>query len=123
MTLPKSVMISHCAQVTNGTCRSCPTSVSGTSDFFDPSEFDTNGAENIWQVTQSGIPTEDGDTIKYEGCDDSYKVNEWNATGVSSDSTGIVQQFDSTHGFEFQTQRIYHRLVAQGVPASRFIRC
>ena len=61
------------------------TSVSGTSDFFDPSEFDTNGAENnSWQVTQSGIPTEDGDTIKYEGCDDSYKVNEWNATGVSS---------------------------------------
>ena len=43
------------------------TSVSGTSDFFDPSEFDTNGAENnSWQVTQSGIPTEDGVTIKYE---------------------------------------------------------
>ena len=61
------------------------TSVSGTSDFFDPSEFDTNGAENnSWQVTQFGVPTEDGDTIKYEGCDESYKVNEWNATGVSS---------------------------------------
>ena len=61
------------------------TSVSGSSDFFDPSEFDTNGAENnSWQVTKDGIPTEDGTNIKYEGCDDSYKVNEWNATGVSS---------------------------------------
>jgi len=61
------------------------TSVSGSSDYFDPSEFDTNGAENnSWQVTTDGIPTEDGQTIKYEGCDESYKVNEWNATGVSS---------------------------------------
>ena len=61
------------------------TSVSGSSDYFDPSDFDTNGAENnSWQVTADGIPTEDGQTIKYEGCDDSYKVNEWNATGVSS---------------------------------------
>ena len=61
------------------------TSVSGSSDYFDPSEFDTNGAENnSWQVTADGIPTEDGSTIKYEGCDDSYKINEWNATGVSS---------------------------------------
>ena len=61
------------------------TSVSGSSDYFDPSEFDTNGAENnSWQVTKDGIPTEDGTNIKYEGCDESYKVNEWNATGVSS---------------------------------------
>ncbi|MBM54019.1 MAG: hypothetical protein CMB36_03205 [Euryarchaeota archaeon] len=61
------------------------TSVSGTSDYFDPSSFDTNGAENTsWQVTKDGIPTEDGLNIKYEGCDDSYKVNEWNATGVSA---------------------------------------
>ncbi|MDB2367780.1 hypothetical protein N9V76_05020, partial [Candidatus Poseidoniales archaeon] len=61
------------------------TSVSGSSDYFDPSDFDTNGAENnSWQVTTDGIPTEDGLNIKYEGCDESYKVNEWNATGVSS---------------------------------------
>ena len=61
------------------------TSVSGTSDYFDPSEFDTNGAENnSWQVTADGIPTEDGVNIKYGGCDDSYKINEWNATGVSA---------------------------------------
>ena len=61
------------------------TSVSGTSDYFDPSEFDTNGAENnSWQVTADGIPTEDGLNIKYGGCDDSYKINEWNATGVSA---------------------------------------
>jgi len=61
------------------------TSVSGTSNYFDPSEFDTNGAENTsWQVTADGIPTEDGLNIKYGGCDDSYKINEWNATGVSA---------------------------------------
>ena len=61
------------------------TSVSGSSDYFDPSEFDTNGAENTsWQVTADGIPTEDNLNIKYGGCDDSYKINEWNATGVSA---------------------------------------
>ena len=61
------------------------TSVSGSSSYFDPTEFDTNGAENnSWQVTAEGIPTEDGKNILYEGCDDSYKVNEWNATGVNS---------------------------------------
>ena len=61
------------------------TSVSGSSDYFDPTEFDTQGAENTsWQVTKDGIPTEDGQNIKYEGCDDSYKINEWNATGVSA---------------------------------------
>ena len=60
------------------------TSVSGSSDFFDPSEFDTAGPENnSWQVTENGIPTEDGQNIGYSGCDDSYKVNEWNVTGVS----------------------------------------
>jgi len=61
------------------------TSVSGSSDYFDPTSFDTQGAENTsWQVTKDGIPTEDGQNIKYEGCDDSYKINEWNATGVSA---------------------------------------
>ena len=60
------------------------TSVSGSSDFFDPSEFDTAGPENnSWQVTENGIPTEDGQNIGYTGCDDSYKVNEWNVSGVS----------------------------------------
>ena len=61
------------------------TSVSGTSEYFNPEEFDNSGPENnSWQVTADGIPTEDGKTIKYEGCDDSYKINEWNATGVSA---------------------------------------
>ncbi|MEC7255205.1 MAG: hypothetical protein VXV76_01195, partial [Candidatus Thermoplasmatota archaeon] len=60
------------------------TSVSGSSDYFDPSEFDTAGPENnSWQVTENGIPTEDGNNIGYSGCDDSYKVNEWNVSGVS----------------------------------------
>lgn len=60
------------------------TSVSGSSDYFDPSEFDTAGPENnSWQITAQGIPTEDGNNIGYSGCDDSYKINEWNVTGVS----------------------------------------
>lgn len=60
------------------------TSVSGTSDYFDPSEFDTAGPENnSWQITAEGVPTEDGNNIAYSGCDDSYKINEWNVTGVS----------------------------------------
>ncbi|MAU74416.1 MAG: hypothetical protein CBC92_006290 [Euryarchaeota archaeon TMED132] len=60
------------------------TDVSGSSDYFDPSEFDTAGYENnSWQITANGVPTESGNNIKYTGCDDSYKINEWNATGVS----------------------------------------
>ena len=56
----------------------------GSSDYFDPNEFDTAGPENnSWQITSNGVPTEDGKNIKYTGCDDSYKVNEWNTTGVS----------------------------------------
>ena len=65
----------------------------GSSSYFDPTEFDTAGAENSsWQVTANGIPTEDingngaidpEESIEYTGCDDSYKINEWNATGVS----------------------------------------
>jgi len=59
--------------------------VTGTSDYFDPSEFDTEGPENnSWQITANDIPTDGTDTIQYTGCDDSYKINEWNETGVSS---------------------------------------
>ena len=61
------------------------TTVTGSSDYFDPSDFDTNGSENSsWQVTSNGIPSEDGDTISYTGCDDSYKIMEWNETGVNA---------------------------------------
>ena len=60
------------------------TDVSGESDYFDPSEFDTAGPENnSWQITANGVPTEDGKNIQYTGCSDSYKINEWNATGVT----------------------------------------
>ena len=34
-------------------------------------------------MTANGVPTEDGKNIQYGGCDDSYKINEWNVTGVS----------------------------------------
>ncbi|NCG01154.1 MAG: hypothetical protein GWP25_05095 [Euryarchaeota archaeon] len=60
------------------------TAVSGSSDYFDPSEFDTAGPENSsWQITAAGIPTYGTDSIAYTGCDDSFKINEWNETGVS----------------------------------------
>jgi len=60
------------------------TGVSGSSDYFDPSTFDTQGPENnSWQITANGIPTDGSNTIDYTGCDDSYKINEWNETGLS----------------------------------------
>ena len=61
------------------------TTVSGSSAYFDPNTFDTAGPENnSWQVTADGIPTDGTNNIQYTGCDDSFKVNEWNQTGVSS---------------------------------------
>ena len=61
------------------------TGVSGSSDYFDPSEFDTQGPENSsWQITANGVPGDSSNTVSYTGCDDSYKINEWNQTGVSS---------------------------------------
>ena len=60
------------------------TTAGGSSDYFDPTEFDTAGPENnSWQITANGVPTEDGKNIAYGGCADSYKINEWNQTGVS----------------------------------------
>ena len=56
----------------------------GSSSYFDPSEFGTQGPENnSWQVTAEGVPTDGTENIKYTGCDDSFKINEWNQTGVS----------------------------------------
>ena len=60
------------------------TAVSGTSDYFDPSEFDSQEDENnSWQVVKNEAPSEDGVSPQYTGCDDSYKISEWNATGVN----------------------------------------
>lgn len=60
------------------------TGVTGSSDYFDPTEFDTESPENnSWQITAEGIPTDGTENIEYTGCDDSFKVNEWNETGVS----------------------------------------
>ena len=63
------------------------TTVSGDSDYFDPSEFDTSTQENTtWEVIDSGPPSEqqgsDTITVDYAGCDDSYKINQWNTTGT-----------------------------------------
>ena len=61
------------------------TGVTGSSDYFDPSEFDTSGGENnSWQITAKGTPTDGANNIDYSGCGDSYKINEVNETGVSS---------------------------------------
>ena len=62
------------------------TTVSGSSDYFDPSEFDTSTQENTtWEVTESGVPTaQDGYSVSYTGCDDSYKINQWNTTGSAT---------------------------------------
>jgi hypothetical protein len=61
------------------------TDVDGESDYFDPSEFDTAGPENnSWQITAEGVPTDGISNIDYSGCDDSFKINEWNETGVSA---------------------------------------
>jgi len=59
------------------------TNVTGSSDYFDPTEFDTPFVEDntTYQVTSDGTPTEDGSSISYSGCSDSYKVNNWNNTG------------------------------------------
>jgi len=60
------------------------TEVSGTSNYFDPTEFDSQEDENnSWQVIKNEAPVEDGATPQYTGCDDSYKIAEWNATGVN----------------------------------------
>ena len=61
------------------------TDVSGSSDYFDPSEFDTVEQENTsWQITKEGRPTEDGRSPAYSGCDDSYKLMQYNTTGVNT---------------------------------------
>ena len=59
------------------------TNVTGSSDYFDPTEFDTPYVEDntTYQVTADGAPSEDGSGIDYSGCTDSYKVNNWNNTG------------------------------------------
>mgnify|MGYP001337522946 CR=1 FL=1 len=60
------------------------TNAGGSSDYFDPTEFDTAGPENnSWQISANGVPTEGGVNIAYSGCADSYKINEWNQTGIS----------------------------------------
>ena len=61
------------------------TNVTGSSDYFDPTEFDTPFVEDntTYQVTGDGEPSEDGSGIDYTGCSDSYKVNNWNNTGTA----------------------------------------
>ena len=61
------------------------TIVTGTSDYFDPNEFQTQGPENnSWQITNSGIPSENGTQIQYSGCADSLKIMEWNESGINA---------------------------------------
>ena len=48
------------------------TNVTGSSDYFDPTEFDTPYIEDntTYQVTADGSPTEDGNSPAYTGCGD-----------------------------------------------------
>ena len=59
------------------------TNVTGSSDYFDPTTFDSPYVEDntTYQVTADGEPSEDSLGIDYTGCSDSYKVNNWNNTG------------------------------------------
>ena len=63
---------------------SSSTTVTGTSDYFDPSDFDTTTEENTtWAVTGSGTPSaQDGYSVAYSGCGEAWKINRWNSTGV-----------------------------------------
>lgn len=59
------------------------TIVTGTSDYFDTSTFDTQSNTNsTYQVTDDGTPTENGTNLEYSGCSDSHKVKSWNETGT-----------------------------------------
>ncbi len=62
------------------------TEVTGSSDYFDPTSFDTPFVEDntTYQVTADGTPNEDGDAPSYSGCSDSHKVNSWNNTGSAN---------------------------------------
>ena len=58
---------------------------SGDSEYFEVDEIDQNGAENYsFQVSSEGTPSEDSQSISYTGCDDSYKINQWNESGVNT---------------------------------------
>ena len=60
------------------------TEVTGSSDYFDPSDFDQDVEENnSWQVVKNQAPLEGQTTPQYTGCANSYKISEWNATGVN----------------------------------------
>jgi hypothetical protein len=80
------------------------TNVTGTSDYFDPTTFDTPYVEDntTYQVTADGTPTEDGNSPSYAGCSDSHKINAWNNTG-------------STNGFEWYCDSVrsyaWYRLI------------
>ena len=60
------------------------TTVTGTSNYFDPSDFDQVVRENnSWQVIKTGAPVENQQSPSYSGCSNSYKIAEWNETGVN----------------------------------------
>jgi len=62
------------------------TNVSGQSDYFNASEFNTPFLEDntTYQATDNGTPLEGSETISYSGCSDSVKVEYWNNTGTPS---------------------------------------
>lgn len=85
------------------------TTVDGSSDYFDPSEFDTNEYTNTsYQVMNvDEEPKENGDEPDYQGCDSSSKIAEWNGTGTSTGfewycpeiRSYVWKQIDNSAGF------------------------
>jgi len=85
------------------------TTVDGESDYFDPSEFDTNEDTNTtYQVMEVGeSPEEEGESPDYTGCDNSSKIAEWNGTGISTGfewycpevRSYVWKQIDNSAGF------------------------
>jgi hypothetical protein len=58
---------------------------SGTSDYFEPDDIDREEDQNnSYQVSDEGAVSENGQSISYSGCSQSYKVNEWNDSGVNT---------------------------------------
>ena len=62
------------------------TIVTGSSDYIDPSQFDTRvNHKSSWQITEKGTPTDGERNIAYNGCDESYKINEVSASDIAQD--------------------------------------
>ena len=62
------------------------THVSGLSDYIDPSQLSTQVNHNSsWNIAEKGTPTDGESNIAYNGCDESYKINEVSESDIAQD--------------------------------------